>query len=166
MHGKIPQPVAEKRNDRFARRPKAEKAARPAPARRAGGRVQAVPRFASPILAGIQALVNQKQGARQGKPNAVYYKLAATEYGATGSASCNSTNGNTVGSTCVFYDVTQGDMDVNCTGTHNCYQPSRTNGVLSTSSTSYLKACGTAIGWDFATGIGTVNATNLVNNWP
>jgi subtilase family serine protease len=122
--------------------------------------------FASPILAGIQALVNQKQGARQGNPNPVYYKLAATEYGASGSTSCNSSNGNTVGSTCVFYDVTQGDMDVNCTGTNNCYRPSGTNGVLSTSNTSYLKAYGTTTGWDFATGIGTVNATNLVNNWP
>jgi subtilase family serine protease len=122
--------------------------------------------FASPILAGIQALVNQKQGARQGNPNPVYYTLAATEYGASGSTSCNSSNGNTVGSTCIFYDVTQGDMDVNCTGTHNCYRPSGTNGVLSTSNTSYLKAYGTTTGWDFATGIGTVNATNLVNNWP
>jgi subtilase family serine protease len=122
--------------------------------------------FASPILAGIQALVNQKQGARQGNPNPVYYTLAAAEYGASGSTSCNSSNGNTVGSTCIFYDVTQGDMDVNCTGTHNCYRPSGTNGVLSTSNTSYLKAYGTTTGWDFATGIGTVNATNLVNNWP
>jgi len=122
--------------------------------------------FASPILAGIQALVNQKQGARQGNPNPVYYKLAATEYGASGSTSCNSTNGNTVGSTCIFYDVTKGDMDVNCTGTHNCYRPSGTNGVLSTSDSSYLIAYGTTTGWDFATGIGTVNAANLVNNWP
>jgi len=122
--------------------------------------------FASPILAGIQALVNQKQGARQGNPNPVYYKLAATEYGASGSTSCNSTNGNTVGSTCIFYDVTKGDMDVNCTGTHNCYLPSGTNGVLSTSDSSYLKAYGTTTGWDFATGIGSVNAANLVNNWP
>ena len=122
--------------------------------------------FASPILAGIQALVNQKQGARQGNPNPVYYQLAATEYGTSGSTTCNSTNGNTVGSTCIFYDVTQGDMDVNCTGTHNCYRPSGTNGVLSTSDTSYLKAYGTTTGWDFATGIGTVNAANLVNNWP
>jgi subtilase family serine protease len=122
--------------------------------------------FASPILAGIQALVNQKQGARQGNPNPVYYKLAATEYGASGSTSCNSTNGNTVGSTCIFYDVTKGDMDVNCTGTHNCYRPSGTNGVLSTSDSSYLIAYGTTTGWDFATGIGTINAANLVNNWP
>ena len=56
-------------------------------------------------------------------------------------------------------------MDVNCTGTHNCYLPSGRNGVLSTSTTSYKPAYGTTTGWDFATGIGTVNAANLVNNW-
>ena len=56
-------------------------------------------------------------------------------------------------------------MDVNCTGTHNCYRPSGTNGVLSTSNTAYSKAYGTTTGWDFATGLGTVNAANLVNNW-
>jgi subtilase family serine protease len=121
--------------------------------------------FASPILAGIQALVNQKTGARQGNPNTVYYKLAATEYGASGSATCNSSKGKSVSTSCIFYDVTQGDMDVNCTGTHNCYKPSGTNGVLSTSDSSYLKAYGTTTGWDFATGIGSVNAANLVNNW-
>jgi subtilase family serine protease len=121
--------------------------------------------FSSPILAGVQALVNQKTGARQGNPNPVYYKLAAMEYGASGSSSCNSTHGNTVASTCIFYDVTQGDMDVNCTGTHNCFRPSGTNGVLSTSNTAYQKAYGTTTGWDFSTGIGTVNVTNLVNNW-
>ena len=121
--------------------------------------------FASPIMAGIQALVNQKQGARQGNPNPTYYRLAAAEYGTSGSATCNSSNGNTVGSSCIFYDTTLGDMDVNCTGTNNCYRPSGTNGVLSTSNSSYLKAYGTGTGWDFATGIGTVNAANLVNNW-
>jgi len=121
--------------------------------------------FASPILAGVQALVNQKQGAKQGNPNAVYYKLAATEYGSGGSSTCNSSNGNTVGSSCIFYDVTLGDMDVNCTGTHSCYLPSGKNGVLSTSDSSYLKAYGTGTGWDFASGIGSINAANLVNNW-
>jgi subtilase family serine protease len=120
--------------------------------------------FSSPIIAGIQALVNQKWG-RQGNPNPVYYQLAASEYGSSGSSSCNSTSGNSVGSSCIFYDVTQGDMDVNCTGTHNCYRPSGTYGVLSTSNSSYSNAYGTTTGWDFATGIGTVNAYNLVNNW-
>ena len=65
----------------------------------------------------------------------------------------------------MFYDVTLGDMDVNCTGTNDCYRPSGTNGVLSTSSSGYSKAYGTGTGWDFATGIGTVNVTNLVNGW-
>jgi len=120
--------------------------------------------FSSPIMAGIQALVNQKNG-RQGNPNPVYYKLAATEYGTSGSTACNSSKGSGVSSTCIFHDVTQGDMNVNCTGTHNCYRPSGVNGVLSASARSYAKAYGTTTGWDFATGIGTVNATNLVNNW-
>ncbi|MGA2387946.1 MAG: protease pro-enzyme activation domain-containing protein [Candidatus Sulfotelmatobacter sp.] len=121
--------------------------------------------FSSPILAGIQALVNQKNGSRQGNPNVAFYKLAAAEYGKTGSTSCNSTFGNGVASTCVFYDVTQGDMDANCKGTHNCYIPSGENGVISTSNTAYKPAYGTTTGWDFATGLGTVNATNLVNAW-
>ncbi len=122
--------------------------------------------FSSPIMAGIQALVNQNAGARQGNPNVVYYSLAASEYGASGDSACNSTLGNAVGSSCIFYDVTQGDMDVNCTGTNNCYLDSATIGVLSTSNSAYQPAYGTATGWDFATGIGTVNAANLVNNWP
>jgi hypothetical protein len=119
--------------------------------------------FAAPIMAAIQALVNQKQGARQGLPNPVYYSLAAKEYG--GGSNCNSTSGKSAASTCIFYDVTLGDMDVNCTGSTDCYLPSGKNGVLSTSSSSYSKAYGTGTGWDFATGIGTVNATNLVDGW-
>jgi uncharacterized repeat protein (TIGR01451 family) len=39
-------------------------------------------------------------------------------------------------------------------------------GVLSTSNSSFAPAYGTTVGWDFATGIGSVNAANLVNNWP
>ena len=121
--------------------------------------------FSSPIMAGIQALVNQKTGSKWGNPNPVYYQLAASEYGSSGNPSCSSTSGNSVASSCIFYDVTQGEMDVNCTGSHNCYRPSGTNGVLSTSSSSYSKAYGTTTGWDFATGIGTVNAYNLATNW-
>jgi subtilase family serine protease len=121
--------------------------------------------FSSPILAGIQALINQKTGARAGNPNPVYYKLAAKEYGTTGSSTCNSTLGNGVAKTCVFYDVTLGDIDSNCTGTHNCYLPSGTNGVLSTSNTAYAPAYPTTTGWDFATGLGTINVANLVAQW-
>jgi subtilase family serine protease len=122
--------------------------------------------FASPIMAGIQALVNQKNGARQGNPDVTYYKLAAKEYGTSGSSSCNSTKGKGIASTCIFNDVTQGDMDVPCSGTYNCYgSSSSVVGVLSTSDTAYQPAYRATTGWDFATGIGTVNAYNLVTNW-
>jgi subtilase family serine protease len=116
--------------------------------------------FASPIMAGVQALVNQKVGSRQGNPNPVYYNLATLEYGQSGNSSCNSSLGNLASSSCIFYDVTQGDTDVDCFGNYNCY-----GDVLSTSTTSYQMAYGTTIGWDFATGIGSINAYNLVSNW-
>jgi uncharacterized membrane protein len=127
--------------------------------------------FAAPIMAGIQALVNQKTGERQGNPNFTYYKLANTEYGLSGDKSCNSTLGSGVGSSCIFRDVTQGDNDVPCTieislGQNNCYLPSGINGVLSTADGAYDPGFAATTGWDFATGIGTVNAFNLVNNWP
>jgi hypothetical protein len=50
--------------------------------------------FASPIMAGIQALVNQHTRQKWGNPNYTYYQLAKTEYGASGSSACNSSNGN------------------------------------------------------------------------
>ena len=127
--------------------------------------------FTAPIMAGIQALVNQTAGSSQGNPNFVYYSLAATQYGKTGDKACNSTLGDTVGSSCIFYDVTLGDNDVACSytpdlGVDTCYTPSGSYGVQSTSSSSYQPAYSAITGWDFATGIGTVNAYNLVNNWP
>jgi len=121
--------------------------------------------FAAPILAGIQALINQKAGGAQGNPAPVYYQLAAAEYGSGGNGSCNSDNGNAVAGSCIFYDVTSGDMDVDCIGP-NCYLADGSVGVLSTSNTSFAPAYGSNVGWDFATGIGTVNAANLVNRWP
>jgi hypothetical protein len=67
--------------------------------------------------------------------------------------------------------VTQGDMDVNCTaGSANCFAPSEARdgggGVLSTSPSSYALAYGTGKGWDFATGISSVNVYQLFINWP
>jgi subtilase family serine protease len=121
--------------------------------------------FSSPIMAGIQALVNQKNGTRQGNPNVAYYRLANAEYGETGDPSCNSTLGNAAGSSCVFYDVTLGDNDVPCASYRSCFFGGGEIGVLSTSNTAYKPAYATTTGWDFPTGIGTVNAYNLVNNW-
>ncbi len=128
--------------------------------------------FSSPILAGIQALVNQHQGGAQGNPNYVYYKLAASEYSASGLNACNSSNGSA--SSCIFHDVTLGDIDVDCASSFNCFGYTAStrrhsmgapDGALSVSSTSFLPAYDVTTGWDFATGIGTVDAFNLVMNW-
>jgi len=131
--------------------------------------------FGAPIMAGIQAMVNQASNSYQGNPNYTYYQLAASEYGFRGNNSCNSTLGNEVDSHCVFYDVTLGDTDVNClplvvndvtVGSFNCYYDGAANGVLSTSNWSYKPAYGATKGYDLATGLGSVNAFNLVRNWP
>ena len=126
--------------------------------------------FSAPILAAIQALVIQKTGALQGNPAPVYYSLANTEYGARGSVACDSSRGATGGAAlraCIFHDVTLGDIVAPCpAGSPDCYRPSGTYGVSSTGRFYYKPAYQTGRGWDFATGIGSVNAANLVNGWP
>jgi hypothetical protein len=52
---------------------------------------------------------------------------------------------------------------VPCAGAFNCYLDGEALGVLSTSNASYAPAYAATSGWDFATGIGSVNAFNLVN---
>jgi subtilase family serine protease len=134
--------------------------------------------FAWPIMAGIQALVNRKAGGAPGNPDYRYYRLAASEYGASGSPVCNSSSGNSTGAGCIFYNVTQGGNAMNCSGSRNCFgatpagtahghhpAPAPANGELSTSDGSPERAFGAAVGWNFSTGIGTVNAYNLINNW-
>ncbi len=107
----------------------------------------------SPAFAGIMALVNQKTGARQGNANYVFYKLAAKQ----SAASCNSSTG--PASTCVFNDVTSGTNAMPCAeGSTNCNTSSGDfYGVLSGNNTT--------AGYDLATGLGSVNANNLVNQW-
>lgn len=128
--------------------------------------------FTAPQFASIQALINQKAG-RQGNPAPGYYALGRAQYGTNfkpdhfGLNSCNSDNGNKVGSTCYFHDVTLGYNDVPCFGTNNCFLPNgESYGVLSTSDKEKRIAYPAVSGWDFATGLGTPNVTNIVNNWP
>lgn len=116
---------------------------------------------ATPVMAGIQALVNQKMGGAQGNPNPVYYQLAATTPG-------------------VFHPITQGDIDVNCNGPVNCFGfvgnldygrngrvfNTTIGGNLSVSDSSFASAYAAGTTWNFANGLGSVDANNLVNNWP
>ncbi len=118
--------------------------------------------FAAPILAGIQALIDQAAGGRQGNPNVVYYTLAASQNHA-GTACNASSSAQAAG--CVFYDVTAGDMTVDCTGTADCYLPSGNYGALAPGGSATTTAFAAAAGWDFATGLGSVNAANLLAYW-
>ena len=98
---------------------------------------------ASPLMAAIQALVDQKWNIRAGNPNPTYYSLAKSEFGASGNSTCYSINQTQGVSNCVFYDITQGDIDVNCryNGTAfraDCYRPAGVNGTLGTEAISSL----------------------------
>ena len=122
--------------------------------------------YSTPIMAGIQALVDQYTNSAQGNPAPIYYKLAAAEYGSAGNAGCSANKGKAIAANCVFHDVVSGDADMDCKGTHNCYRPSGAYGVLSTSNTAYKPAYAAGLGYDFPTGIGTVDGFNLASNWP
>jgi subtilase family serine protease len=129
--------------------------------------------FSAPQFASIQALINQKVGGRQGNPDPIYYDLARTQYGTpsspnhAGLSDCNATLGNAVPSWCTFRDITVGNNDVPCYGTNDCFGSAGLSlGVLSTSDSKLKVAYPAQTGWDFSTGIGSVNVTNLVKMWP
>lgn len=97
----------------------------------------------SPAMAAIQALVDQKWNIRAGNPNPTYYSIAKAEFGKTGNSSCYSINQTGTTSSCVFYDITQGDIDIDCRYNGSvfkadCYRPSGTEGVLGTQAISSL----------------------------
>jgi len=129
--------------------------------------------FTAPQFASIQALINQKVGGPQGNPDSIFYKLAKAEFGSSyhpdqhGLWACNEIQTSGISASCIFHDVTLGNNVVPCYGTNNCYDPSAgLYGLLSTSDLSLLQAYFAAAGWDFTSGLGSLNVTNLVNSWP
>jgi subtilase family serine protease len=124
----------------------------------------------SPAFAGIMALINESQvnagkDGHQGNANPVLYKIAATA-----GQSCNSSTTPLTGSaTCSFYDITKGNNSVPCVGksTTSCSsQTTGTTGVLISPASATTPAWTTAAGYDLATGLGSVNVTNLAAEWP
>jgi len=108
----------------------------------------------SPAMAGVMALINQKAGAPQGNPNAEFYDLAKKQT----YSSCKSEG--PPSSSCYFNDVVTGTItmacqqgDTDCTVTHS----GDTWGVLS--------GYDATVGFDLATGLGTLNVANVVNAW-
>ena len=109
-------------------------------------------------FAGIMAMVNQRHGC-QGNANYVLYPLAA-QSGKT----CVSNTAAVGEIPCVFYDITTGNNSVICAGgSPNC---SNTNsGQYGIMVKGNSPAYSTTSGYDLATGLGSVNVANLVNNW-
>jgi hypothetical protein len=120
----------------------------------------------APTFAGIMALVNQKmspQGssARQGDANYSLYKLAAQS-----GASCNSSTVALTGNSCLFYDVTQGNDSVPCyPGAPDCSSPQLPGNLGEMIDSRGNPAWAAGPGYDLATGLGSVNVANLVDNW-
>jgi subtilase family serine protease len=129
---------------------------------------------AAPAMAAIVALLASADG-RQGLINPQLYALAAAEYGtaqapnATASA-CSASLGTTIGAGCVFYNVTAGSNATPCevsgfsaTGSapaSTCVAPSGdANGIMEVDSLPQYPA---GTGFNLATGLGSVNAANLV----
>ncbi len=113
---------------------------------------------AAPTFAAIVALVNQKTGQRQGNANVTLYSLAKSE----AFAACDSLTG--PANTCVFNDITKGNIAVPCAGgAVGC--SSATAGGFGVLEASGNLAYSTALGYDLATGLGSVNVTNLIGKW-
>ncbi len=117
----------------------------------------------APAFAGIMSLVVNQQGARQGNPDYVLYALASKQVTTPPTGGCNSTsNPNTA--SCTFYDVTLGNNSVPClTGSLNCVSSGGEYGVIESPSGTIAFDAGT--GYDLATGLGTINVSNLISNW-
>jgi hypothetical protein len=100
----------------------------------------------APSFAGVMALIVQKTKSRQGQANPILYRLAAAQQ----YSKCDGSNTQTPpASTCIFNDVTSGNNAI--------------PGEPNFGKAGALYQAGP--GYDLATGLGTVNVTNLVNAW-
>ena len=110
---------------------------------------------AAPSFAGLVTLAEQKVGGRLGNLNYLLYSLASGPGASCASASSSSG--------CVFNDVVKGNNSVPCqAGSNNCSQSSGiATGVMADASGN--PAYTAVAGYDLATGLGSVNAANLVN---
>jgi subtilase family serine protease len=109
----------------------------------------------TPSFAAIMAMVLQKTGSRQGNANYILYQLAAQS-----GASCTSSGA--PASNCIFYDITTGTNAMPCDDT----QPQPVNcGTPGSEGIGILTGYNSTVGYDLTTGLGSVNAANLVNKW-
>ena len=124
---------------------------------------------ATPAMAGVMALINQKAGASQGSPNAELYKLAAHQ--TYSDCSAERGNGSPVTSTiCLFNDIDTGTNAMACDdGVYNAGVASPNCNVIHSidqGGIGILTGYSAGAGYDLATGLGSLNVANVVNAWP
>lgn len=120
----------------------------------------------SPAMAGIMALVVQKVGSNQGLANPVLYQLFNKET----LANCDSFKVAS-GNKCVFYDINDLVLSSTDTVVWTNAQPCKTGRIDCVTNTSgdadgIVGGYNTTKGYDYATGLGSVNAYNLAQAWP
>lgn len=116
---------------------------------------------AAPAFAGIMALVNQKYG-RQGQADNVLYPLW-TQYPAAFNDVANGTN--TV--PCAYSSLSASNSP-NCISVSNPITVTNSSGgsvVEGELGSGTTAAYGAGAGYDMATGLGSVNVTNLITDW-
>jgi len=126
---------------------------------------------ATPPFGAIVALLNQATGGqRQGNVNYGLYFLAAHDTNYTSNL-CNASLPATPNGACIFNDVTKGNIGVAC---------AKGSTSVVDNSTSWCQGAGSTFGvtvangsvaysagpqYDLATGLGSVNVTNLLTKW-
>jgi hypothetical protein len=122
---------------------------------------------ATPAMAGVMALINQKAGVVGGSPavNADLYALAAKQ----NYSSCSAESA-TTGNGCYFNDIDTGNNATPCDdGYYNSGVASPNCSVLYSADQGgigILPGYNAGKGYDQATGLGSLNVANVVNNWP
>jgi hypothetical protein len=118
---------------------------------------------ATPAMAGVMALINQKTGAAQGSPNAELYKLAAKQT----YSSCSAESVTAGSASCYFNDIDTGTNAMACDYSASVTTPSpNCNRIHSTDYVGILTGYSAGTGYDLATGLGSLNVANVVNAWP
>ena len=116
---------------------------------------------ASPSMAGIMALVEQKNGTFQGLANYKFYQLASVQ---SKNLNCDSSaeTDPTQTNACVFHDVSSGSNTLSC-----LLRSGGDCSVMNPASTDFGDLAGWSAtkGYDQASGLGSVNAANLVSAW-
>ena len=137
---------------------------------------------AAPVIASIIALVDQSlqtpaaADGRQGLINPRLYQLASVEYGSVANlTACNASQGPITSRACVFYDVTLGSNAQPCAVAtfsaagsapasvcDNGGNGANATGLMTVGSAASPGSYPAGQGYDLATGLGSIDAANLV----